>query len=213
MTGVQTCALPIWIIRNQIVFHGQVVFRSNFGLELWLGNNPQVPDSWTWWLHPTEDAAERTKFLQMGEVPYMQEKQREAWAFIKSHPADVSRFVFHRFLETWTGNKDSFADLWNSKLFLVRANLLVNYSLPLLTCFGLLFARRKSPQLAFPLLNAIVMFPMVYYICHTTPRYRHPLDSVICVLGGCAVVALVSLVRKRFFGHSATTEPQPAVLS
>jgi len=198
-----------WIIRNQIVFHGQVVFRSNFGLELWLGNNPQVPDSWTWWLHPTEDATERAKFIQMGEVPYMREKQHEAWAFIKSHPADVSRFVFHRFFETWTGNRDSFADLWSSKLFLVRANLLINYSLPLLAGFGLLFARRKSSQLAFPLLNAIVMFPMVYYICHTTPRYRHPLDPVICVLSGCAVVGIVSFVRDRLLRRTVSVEPQP----
>src|SRR6266436_8982698 len=35
-----------WIIRTQIVFHGKVLFWSNFGLELWLGNNPEVP----WWL-------------------------------------------------------------------------------------------------------------------------------------------------------------------
>lgn len=197
-----------WIVRNEIVFHGQVAFRSNFGLELWLGNNPQVPDSWTWWLHPTEDASERAKYLQMGEVPYMQEKQREAWAFIKLHPEDVARFIFHRFLETWTGNRDSFADLWSSKLLPVRANLLVNYSLPLLTCFGLLFARRKSPQLAIPLLNAVATFPLVYYVCHTTPRYRHPLDSVICVLSGFAVVSLASLARETFLGHPASSEPQ-----
>jgi len=210
--GAFALTISPWIIRNQIVFHGQVVFRSNFGLELWLGNNPQVPDSWTWWLHPTEDSAERAKFLKMGEVPYMQAKQREAWAYIQSHPSDVSRFIFHRFLETWTGNKDSFADLWNSKLFLVRANLLVNYSLPLLTCVGLLFARRKSPQLAIPLLNAIALFPLVYYICHTTPRYRHPLDSVICVLSGCAVVSIAALVRERFLGQTPSAEPQPASL-
>ena len=207
-----TCALTVapWVIRNEIVFHGQVAFRSNFGLELWLGNNPQVPDSWTWWLHPSEDKQEHEKFLRMGEVPYMQEKQRQAWAFIKTHPRDEARFVFHRFFETWTGNKDSFADMWSSGVFLVRANLVLNYGLPLLTFAGLLFARRTSALLSLPLLNVIVMFPLVYYICHTTARYRHPIDPVMCLLASYASVCLVRYARERFLRPSAELQGQPA---
>jgi 4-amino-4-deoxy-L-arabinose transferase-like glycosyltransferase len=188
-----------WIIRNQVVFHGQVVFRSNFGLELWLGNNPGVPDSWTWWLHPNDSPEEHDKYLRMGEVPFMQEKQRLAWEFIRTHPADVSRFVYHRFMETWTGNKDSFRDIWQAPSRLVRANLIVNYALPLLTFLGLLFARRRSPALAWPLLNVVALFPVVYYLCHTTPRYRHPIDPVASVLAAFAVVYCVQSARGRFW--------------
>ena len=207
-----TFALTVspWVIRNEIVFHGQVAFRSNFGLELWLGNNPQVPDSWTWWLHPSDNPEEHEKFLRMGEVPYMQEKQREAWTFIKSHPNDEARFLFHRFFETWTGNKETFADLWNSGVFLIRANLIVNYALPLLTFAGLLFARRRSALLSLPLLNVIVMFPVVYYICHTTARYRHPIDPVMCLLAGYASVCVVRQVRERSSNPSPAMQDQPA---
>ena len=196
-----------WVVRNQIVFHGQVVFRSNFGLELWLGNNSQVPDTWTWWLHPSDDAGERAEFVRVGEVAYMQEKKAEAWAFIKSHPAGASRFIFHRFLETWTANRDSFADLWNSGVFLIRANLIINYLQPLLTFLGLLFARKKWPLLSLPLVNTIVIFPIIYYICHTTARYRHPIDPLVCVLSAYAAVYMIGAVRERW---RPAVESQPA---
>ena len=27
-----------------------------------------------------------------------------------------------------------------------------------------------------------LIFPLVYYICHTSPRYRHPIDPVMAIL-------------------------------
>jgi len=200
-----------WIIRNEATFHGQVVFRSNFGLELWLGNNPEVPDSWTWWLHPNDSPEEHDKYMRMGEVAFMQEKQRLAWEFIRTHPADVSRFVYHRFMETWTGNKDAFRDIWQGPSLLVRANLVVNYSLPILMFLGLLIARRRFPRLAAPLLNVIALFPLVYYLCHTNPRYRHPIDPVVCVLAAFAVVFCMQAVSARFWsGEKLAAQPLSA---
>jgi len=177
-----------WIIRNQLVFHGKVLFRSNFGLELWLGNNPEVPDTWTWWLHPLDSPAEYKKFARLGEVGYSEEKKAAAVQFIKTHPADVARFQFHRFMETWTGNSDSFADIWAMRIFTLRCELLMNYGLALFTLIGMLIAHRKMRLLSLPLLNVIVFFPLVYYLCHTTPRYRHPMDPVLALLSAYALV-------------------------
>ena len=176
-----------WIIRNQIVFHGKVLFRSNFGLELWLGNNPQVPDTWAWWLHPLDSPKEHEEFFRIGEIAYMHEKEQAAVQFIKTHPADVLRFQFHRFMETWTGNSDSFADIWSTHKPLLRAQLLLNYTLTIFAFLGLLFAHRKGPRLSLPLLNVVVVFPIVYYLCHTTARYRHPIDPVLAILSAYAV--------------------------
>ena len=182
-----------WIIRNQIVFHGKVLFRSNFGLELWLGNNPEVPDTWSWWLHPLDSPAEYKEFTRLGEVAYNEEKKNAAIQFIRAHPADAARFQFHRFMETWTGNSDSFADIWAMRSFTLRCELLVNYGLALLTFVGILIAHRKTSFLSLPLLNVIVFFPAVYYLCHTTPRYRHPMDPVLALL---SAYALVRAMRK-----------------
>jgi 4-amino-4-deoxy-L-arabinose transferase-like glycosyltransferase len=177
-----------WIIRNQLVFHGKVLFRSNFGLELWLGNNPEVPDTWTWWLHPLDSPAEYREFTRLGEVAYTDGKKAAAIQFIKTHPADVARFQFHRFLETWTGHNDSFTDIWAMRNFTLRCELLMNYGLALFTFVGMLIAYRKMRLLSLPLLNVIVFFPGVYYLCHTTPRYRHPMDPVLALLSAYALV-------------------------
>lgn len=218
LSGLAAIAFAVtvapWVIRNEAVFHGQVFFRSNFGLELWLGNNPDVPDSSTWWLHPSDNAQEHEKYMRMGEIPYMQEKQRLAVQFMKSHPADAARFMYHRMMDTWTGNKDAFSDIWATGNFLLRANLILNYSLPLFMLLGLLWARRKSHLLTLPLLNVLALFPAVYYVCHTTPRYRHPIDPVVCVLVAYAVVNCVLAVRSRFFAPGkAETESATSTLS
>ena len=180
-----------WIIRNQVVFHGKVLFRSNFGLELWLGNNPDVPDSWTWWLHPLTSAKERDDFFRLGEISYMEQKKTAAIQFIRTHPAEAARFQFHRFMETWTGYRDPFADIWSTGIPLLRAELLMNYSLTSFTFLGLLLAYRRIRALSLPLLNAIVFFPAVYYLCHTGERYRHPIDPVLAILSGYAIVSCV----------------------
>ena len=177
-----------WIIRNQLVFHGKVLFRSNFGLELWLGNNPEVPDTWTWWLHPLDSPAEYKEFTRLGEVAYSEGKKAAAIQFIKTHPADVARFQFHRVLETWTGNSDSFADIWAMRSFTLRCELLMNYGLALFTLVGMLIAHRKMRLLSLPLLNVIVLYPVVYYLCHTAPRYRHPMDPLLTLLSAYALV-------------------------
>ena len=186
-----------WVIRNLIVFHGQVALRSNFGLELWLGNNPEVPITASPWLHPNDAAKEKQEFLRLGEVAYMREKRSEAIHFIATHPADTLRFQYHRLMLTWTGFEDSLADVWPTAKPMLRAELALNYALPLLMLFGLLLAHRNFQLLSLPLLNVVVFFPAVYYICHTNARYRHPIDTVMVVLSAYSIVWLVRALRGR----------------
>ena len=199
--------LSPWIVRNEIVFHGQVLLRSNFGLELWLGNNPEVPVSWSWWLHPTESAKEKSDFLRLGEVAYMQQKKAAAIEFIKSHPADVLRFQYHRFMETWTGFGEPFLDIWRGAKPILKAELLANYGLTLLMLIGLLLARRCRPVESIPLFNVVVLFPAVYYVTHTNSRYRHPIDPIITLLAAYAVVAMARYGRTSL---AALRAKQPA---
>ena len=97
-------ALVPWTIRNYRVFGKFIVLRSNFGLELWLGNNPGVPDTWSPWLHPNDSLEEAEKYKRMGEIAYMQEKEQEAFTFMRTHPADTLRFLFRRFINNWLAN-------------------------------------------------------------------------------------------------------------
>jgi 4-amino-4-deoxy-L-arabinose transferase-like glycosyltransferase len=212
ISGITFCAtLAPWVIRNEVVFRGQVLLRSNFGLELWLGNNPQVPISCACWLHPSDQPEERAKFLALGEVAYMREKQQLAMDFIKSHPSATLRFVYHRFMETWTGFTDSFADIWAGGDISLRASLLLNYGFTLLSLAGLLLARRASPLMSWPLLNLILVFPVVYYLCHMDPRYRQPLEPVMAVLTAFALARILRAVQPLFSLRQHKPEDLPAV--
>jgi hypothetical protein len=205
-------AVSPWVIRNLIVFHGQVTVRSNFGLELWLGNNPDVPISSSPWLHPNDAPKEKQEFLRVGEVAYMREKKLQAFHFIATHPADTLRFQYHRVLLTWTGFEDSLADVWPLAKPLLRAELALNYLLPLLMLCGLLLAQRNSPALSLPLLNVIVFFPAIYYICHTNARYRHPIDTVIILLSAYSMVWFARTIRAPIIGWRGLRDRPRAAL-
>ncbi len=180
--------LAPWSIRNYVVFHRFIPLRSNFGLELWLGNNPGVPDSWTWWLHPNDDLGEAQKYASMTEIPYMDQKSAEAWAFIRSHPADVGRFMFHRFVNHWLGLWDSPADLWPTAPWYLKLTVIYNCVFALLAWLGALFAYRARRPAANPLGMVMLIFPLAFYLTHTSLRYRFPMDPVMLVLAVFAIV-------------------------
>jgi Dolichyl-phosphate-mannose-protein mannosyltransferase len=186
-----------WTIRNYEVFHAFVPLRSNFGLELWLGNNPGVPDSSTPWLHPNENIDEAQRYARMTEIPYMEEKQSQAWAFIRSHPADTARFVLHRFTNHWLGIWDSPVDLWPTAPWSTRLRMISQATFALLAWLGLLFAYRARNAAASALGIVMIVFPLVFYLTHTDLRYRHPMEPVMLVLAVFAVVYAASPKARR----------------
>ncbi len=198
-----------WTVRNYRVFGKFIVLRSNFGLELWLGNNPDVPDTWNQSLHPNDDRKEAEKYKQMGEIAYMAEKQREAFAFMRTHPADTLNHIWRRFVENWMGITDSPADLWAGAPLHVKAFILQNFLLSLFTLLGALFAYRGNPRDAFPFVMVLLFFPLVFYLTHSSLRYRFPMDPIMMVLAVYGVFHPISqwIERARTQRHAAATAP------
>jgi hypothetical protein len=192
------CCVP-WTVRNYVVFHKVIPFRSNFGLELWLGNNDQVPDTFAGFLHPNDYPPEREKFAQLGEIEYMKQKQAEAIQFMKSHPADTARFMWRRFIDNWIGMWDPVQDLWRSLILKGKIFLLFNLFVSLFGLMGLLFLYREKNPYAFPIAMFPLIYPIVYYVTHTSLRYRHPMDPMLIVSAAFAVVypSLVMARRKK----------------
>lgn len=186
-----------WTIRNDRVMGKFIVFRSNFGLELWLGNNPQVPDSFASWLHPYDDREEAAEFQRLGEVAYMAKKENDAFLFMRTHPVDTLTFVFRRFVQNWLGVMDAPADVWAHSSLKIKALFLLNALLSLLTLLGARFAYRARLPEAFPFAAVLLVFPLVFYLTHSSPRYRFPIDSIMLILSVYTVACLVSLLRGR----------------
>ncbi len=176
-----------WFIRNYLVFHKLILFRSNFGLELWLGNNRFNPGVWSWWLHPNDDDGERRLYASMGEMAYMAMKQREAISWIREHPAMWREQIFRRFVDNWTGF-DEPPNLTKAR-FYIAVGMLLEILFPMLGLLGGVLSYRRGNPYAFPLTATIFFFPVVYYLTHTSLRYRHPIDPVLCVLAGYTAVS------------------------
>jgi 4-amino-4-deoxy-L-arabinose transferase-like glycosyltransferase len=189
-----------WSIRNYLVFHKFIPFRSTFGLVLWLGNNPEVPDTWAPFLYPTEDPEEAAKYARMTEIPYMEEKQSEALAFMRTHPRDAARFFFRRFADNWLGMWDAPVDMWRFMPPFMKLTLVWNCLFSLSSFAGAFFAYRARSEAALPFASVMLMFPVVYYLTNTSGRYRYPMDAIMAILTVFAFAYPLSQLKKRTFG-------------
>jgi 4-amino-4-deoxy-L-arabinose transferase-like glycosyltransferase len=176
---VVLCCMP-WTVRNFAVFHSFVPLRSVVGLTLWLGNHDQSTGEWVGRLHPITNTEERAKYIELGEIAYMQDKEQQAIRFMVEHPADELRACWFRFVVIWTGGSaHPLANFGGVLLF----NVLV--SIGALAGVVVLF-RARSPY-AFPLAIFPLVFPCAYYLTLASARYRHPMDPILLLLTAIAL--------------------------
>jgi 4-amino-4-deoxy-L-arabinose transferase-like glycosyltransferase len=194
---VFTIALVPWTIRNYRVFGKFIVLRSNFGLELWLGNNPDVTDTSAEWQHPNTNFAEGQKYKRMGEISYMAAKEQEAFAFMRTHPGITLNLMFHRFVSHWLAFSDSPADVWENGTIYSKSFLILNCLLSVLCLLGALYAHRSGDPEAFLFAMVLLVFPLVFYMTHASMRYRFPVDPIMLILAVGALAHLLSLARSR----------------
>ena len=174
-----------------------IVLRSNFGLELWLGNNIDVTDTSAEWQHPNTNVAEGQKYKRMGEIAYMAEKEQEAFAYMRTHPGDTLNLIFRRFVSHWLAFSDSPADVWENGTAYSKSFLILNCLLSVLCLLGALYAHRSGDPEAFLFAMVLLVFPLVFYLTHTSMRYRFPIDPIILILAVGAVAHLIAVAKSR----------------
>ena len=92
-----------WIWRCSRTYGRFVAFRSNFGLEVLVGNSGDTSNPANSNVLPEYNKAELEELQRIGEPAYMAEKQREARKFIEHHPLRFAGLTLRRILNTWTG--------------------------------------------------------------------------------------------------------------
>lgn len=186
------CCVP-WTVRNYDVFHTIVPLQSTLGLQLSVGNNAQSTDAQTHLVHPLNNADERAKYVAMGEIAYMRQKQRETIAYIQSHPRRVAGLWAHRFIAFWTGGTPNpltdFAQI-HSAWF--RYVLLFNICAGIGAIVGTILLLWRRSMFAFPLAVFPLVFPCVYYVSVALPRYRLPIDPIVLLLTAIALSGAMS---------------------
>ncbi len=190
------CCVP-WTVRNYEVFHRLVPLRSTLGLQLWLGNNPYYIHSWPAWLHPIDNQAERDKYVQMGEVPYMREKFSESLHYIRAFPRREIELTSQRFVATWLGTAHPIRDFLDTRSPWVRSVTLSNLLVSLSVLGGIWVLIRRRSSFAFPVIAFPVLFPCIYYVTVPLLRYRHPIDPILMLLAATAVDGIRTSLGRR----------------
>jgi len=170
-----------WTIRNERVMHANFFMRDGFWLEFYAGNNGDTTASNSAFAHPASNPAEMEKYQQMGETAYMAQKHDLAVDFVKHHPGFFAVATLRRFVRFWTGFwsfspsylKFEPFDLPNVPFCLFLMYFMVK---------GLLRWRRYDQAALLPYLMALVIFPLPYYITHSSMDYRQPIEPIIIVL-------------------------------
>jgi 4-amino-4-deoxy-L-arabinose transferase-like glycosyltransferase len=170
-----------WTIRNYETFHRFIPFRDNFWLELHVGNNgdASIPEPFES-AHPFKNAREYAQWMQLGEIGYMDAKKVETLNFIREHPGFYATIFLRRVAYMWTG-------VWKQSDFV---NVLFNGPVTALMILGFVYAWRNGRGLdVMPMLIAIVIFPIPYYVTHARLAFRHPIDPLIVILMCYGIVA------------------------
>lgn len=183
-----------WLLRNTLVFNERVPFRSNFWLEAYIGNNPEAPVMLVdWHRHPASSFSELAEYRASGELAYMKAKREQTLAYIGSHPATFFTLTLRRVAFVWTGFWS-----WN-KRYLASEPLRLPFvvfstALSLLMLIGIGATWRTTPA---PLLAALLLCqPLIYYLTHPAPEYRHAIDPVIVILAAVGVLTLGSAMAR-----------------
>jgi len=179
--GTVLVCLP-WAWRNYAAF-GEVFFiRSNFGLELRMGNHDgaaadiDVMGARQGFRHPRIDLEEAYKLREIGEIEYMRQARAEAIDWITANPGEFTRLTALRIVHFWFG-----------PLHMPVAAAGVS-ALTVLALLGLWYSRGTTtiPQRA-ALIIPLLTFPLVYYIVAYMFRYRLPVHWIILILAAAAV--------------------------
>ena len=164
-----------WLWRNYQVFHQPVFVRTNFGVELRLGNGPGAAGvSMGYFLHPTHSPFELARYRQMGELAYVAAQKREAVDWIRTHPADFARASVARFVYYWTSTP------WGSRI--MPANNALFLASSICGFWGLWLMWRNRRPGFFLFATCLIAFPLVYYFVFPHPRYRAPIEPELFTL-------------------------------
>lgn len=177
-----------WLVRDYEAMGHFVFIRDNAGNELRLGNNPLAEGIYVLAYHPSDNNLILAKYKRLGEIAFCEDQGRIARRWIAQHPGKFAEITFRRVIFFWDGipklsNIEGLSAAKDS-LFLATSVLAI---------WGLLLAIRRRVHGAFLFATLMIFYPLVYYVCFPQPRYRHPIEPELLILG----VYLVSEARPR----------------
>jgi len=209
-----------WLVRNYEALGRPLFVRDNAGVELRCGNNPLAEGLWVGMYHPTLNPLLFNEYKKLGEANYAAEQGHLARQWIAENPQRFALISVRRFIYFWTDIPSATSipewmvehhDKWTARTFhdvifrpdgtsrdwlvdiLERLKPALFLASSLLAIGGLLLALKRRVRGRFLFATLIVFYPLVYYLGFPHPRYRHPIEPELLILG----VYLVTEARPR----------------
>ncbi len=174
-----------WMVRNARVL-GSFALRTNFGVELRVGNLGSAGGRHDTTLHPSHSDAELERYMQMGEVRYSQWARDETLAWITDHPVAFAGLCARRAAQFWIGeiplqDERSEAGQRAAEDPKAWAKWLIALSTGGLALAILSVRWRRSREARW--IGAILLlFPAPYVLTHVSERYRFPIEPLVVAL-------------------------------
>ena len=169
----------------------------NFPLELYIGNNENYDDQHPHYPGMVTKDRETWRYLRMGETPFMDEEMRKAKKFIFAHPRVEMILLYERFVAFWGGIPNPIDKFLATDSWLVRTLILCAALSGIGTLLGIITVLSRRSPYTYPLAVFPAIFPFLYYLTHTSLRYRHPIDPILLLLNAIAIGAFVQIVFRR----------------
>ena len=196
LVGALSCVAVVspWLIRNYIKFD-KFMLRSNFPLEFRIGNNDLSFGQKIESFHPSNTPSLNEHWSQVGESQFMEEEREANSRFLTKH---LGRFVLatlNRVVNYWTGAWilpiEGYSNEWS---------VIIGIStLSVLGCIGLCGLMSSRNPIGILYLGCLLLYPLVYCVTTTQPRFYHALTPLLISL---AVYWAVSFWDK--FGEIAS---------
>jgi 4-amino-4-deoxy-L-arabinose transferase-like glycosyltransferase len=193
------CALVVvpWTVRNYGVFHQLVLVKTSFGLNLWMGNNPNATGFlYTSAGEPMQDtlpASIRDYLGTLDEAKRYAELERQAWEWIRLHPGQFLRLTIKRVGYLWWISPTyqvTDQNIVEPRSFYVARAVIQALLLLFGVAGGLLACWRNRPLLAISLWWLLAFTaPYAISVAGNT-RYRLPVEPILITLAAfCLAVA------------------------
>jgi hypothetical protein len=170
-----------WTIRNYLVMHAASPVRDGFWLEFWAGNAGDTSTSNPSWAHPATNRAEMQLFEKEGEGVYLAHKRSMALTYVGHHPVSFAVVSCRRAIRFWTGFWSVRSEYLYSEPLDVP-NVFFCTSITLLMLRGVFRWWKEDRRELLPYLLLLIVFPIPYYLTHSSMDYRQPIEPQIIVL-------------------------------
>ena len=187
-----TC-LP-WTVRNYVQFHRIIPLRSNFPFEFWSGNN-EIFDEHSREINRITRYEQVHLYAKLGENEFLNDKWQKARHFVVTHPALYAQLFGRRIVATWLGTESPWQDFRDTDSAFVRFLLLWNALALAGVIVGLVRLFLRQPRYFFPVACFPLIFPVTFYVAHTSLRHRHPCDTILSMLIAIALVGTGARIR------------------